>query len=77
MDSGLKIGMKLEIPNPDDNSTYWIASVRMICGDLLLIRTAGYNDSSGDSWLNVKENEFHEVGWCSSNKKKLIPPKSK
>ncbi|KAG8186556.1 hypothetical protein JTE90_020859 [Oedothorax gibbosus] len=75
LDSGLKIGMKLEIPNPDDNSTYWLASVRMICGDLLLIRTAGYNDSSGDSWLNVKENEFHEIGWCSSNKKKLIPPK--
>lgn len=77
LDSGLKIGMKLEVPNPGDSSTYWLASVRMICGDLLLLRTAGFSDSSGDNWFTVKESEFHPIGWCSANKKKLYPPKSK
>lgn len=76
MQSGFKVGMKLEIPNPEDKSSYWLASVVMTCGELLSLRYVGYGDDrSGDFWINIKSWEFHPVGWCSANSKKLLPPK--
>ncbi|GBN98502.1 Scm-like with four MBT domains protein 2, partial [Araneus ventricosus] len=77
LESGFKVGMKLEIPNPDDGTVYWPASVIMTCGDLLTLRYVGYGDDrSADFWFNIKSGEFHPIGWCSSNSKKLHPPKA-
>nr|XP_042900715.1 scm-like with four MBT domains protein 2 [Parasteatoda tepidariorum] len=76
LESGFKVGMKLEIPSSDDGSSYWVASVIMTCGELLSLRFAGYGeDRSADFWFNIKSGEVHPVGWCSANKKKLWPPK--
>ncbi|KAF8767845.1 Scm-like with four MBT domains protein 2 [Argiope bruennichi] len=77
LESGFKVGMKLEIPNPEDGSMYWPASVIMTCGDLLTLRYVGYGDDrSADFWFNIKSGEFHPIGWCSTNSKKLHPPKA-
>ncbi|GFS85109.1 scm-like with four MBT domains protein 2 [Nephila pilipes] len=76
LESGFKVGMKLEVPNPDDRTTYWPASVKMTCGDLLSLRYIGYGDDrSADFWFNIKSGEFHPIGWCLANSKKLYPPK--
>ncbi|GFY45916.1 scm-like with four MBT domains protein 2 [Trichonephila inaurata madagascariensis] len=76
IESGFKVGMKLEVPNPDDRTTYWPASVIMTCGDLLTLRYVGYGDDrSADFWFNIKSGEFHPIGWCSRNSKNLSPPK--
>lgn len=76
LESGFKVGMKLEVPNPDDPTNYWLASVIMTCGPLLSLRYVGYGDDrSADFWFRVKSGEFHPVGWSSANGKKLWPPK--
>ncbi|XP_054723713.1 scm-like with four MBT domains protein 1 [Uloborus diversus] len=68
--------MKLEILNQETKDVYWIASVVMTCGELLTLRFFGYgNDRSADFWFNAKSGEFHPIGWCSANNKKLWPPK--
>ncbi|GIX72585.1 scm-like with four MBT domains protein 2, partial [Caerostris extrusa] len=73
--SGFKVGMKLEVPNPEDSAMYWPASVIMTCGDLLTLRYLGYGDDrSADFWFNIKTGEFHPIGWCAFNSKKLKPP---
>ncbi|GIX76142.1 scm-like with four MBT domains protein 2 [Caerostris darwini] len=75
LESGFKVGMKLEVPNPEDSAMYWPASVIMTCGDLLTLRYLGYGDDrSADFWFNIKTGEFHPIGWCASNFKKLKPP---
>ncbi|XP_054710645.1 scm-like with four MBT domains protein 1 [Uloborus diversus] len=76
LNTGLQIGMKLEILNQETKDVYWIASVVMTCGELLTLRFFGYgNDRSADFWFNAKSGEFHPIGWCSANNKKLWPPK--
>lgn len=68
--------MQLEIPNPDTKDTYWRASIKMICGDLLSLSYVGCgDDKSCDIWCDVKSNEYHFAGWCKTNSKKLFPPK--
>uniref|UniRef100_A0A8B9JR16 Mbt domain containing 1 n=1 Tax=Astyanax mexicanus TaxID=7994 RepID=A0A8B9JR16_ASTMX len=42
-----------------------------------LLRYEGFdNDSSHDFWCNMCVPEIHPVGWCASNGKPLVPPKS-
>lgn len=75
LESGFKVGMQLEVPHREKGECYWIASVVMTCGELLSLRYIGYGDDrSGDFWFNIKSGEFHPVGWCKANFKKLYPP---
>lgn len=67
--------MKLEVPNKDDTSTFWVASVVMTCGPLLRLRYEGYeDDSSADYWCDLSTSEVHPIGWCAQNDKTLQPP---
>ncbi|KFM72096.1 Scm-like with four MBT domains protein 2, partial [Stegodyphus mimosarum] len=76
LESSFKVGMKLEILNSEDKNYYWLATVVMICGELLSLRYAGYGDDrSADFWFDIKSGGFYPVGWCAANNKKLRPPK--
>lgn len=84
-------GLKVEVRNtdtepisPDGLSNgggvtegYWIASVVKFAGYYVLLRYEGFaNDSSKDFWVNIFTNAIHPVGWCASQGKVLIPPKT-
>ena len=79
-------GLKVEVRNTDtdlvsnDGHTtegYWIASVVKFAGYYVLLRYEGFaNDSSKDFWVNIFTNAIHPVGWCASQGKVLIPPKT-
>lgn len=69
-------GMELEIPNSEPKDTYWRASVKTACGNLLYLHYAGLGeDRSCDFWFDVRSNKYYNVGWCKENSKKLFPPK--
>eukprot|EP00794_Sanderia_malayensis_P006132 gene6132-6840_t len=70
-------GMKLEVPNQDSSSTYWLATVIAKSGPLILLRYEGYqDDNSADFWCNSRSSEIHPVGWCAKTKHALRPPKA-
>lgn len=76
LESGFQMGMKMEVPNKEEEDQYWVASVIMTCGPLLSIRYVGYGDDrSADFWLDVKSGDIHPIGWCHKNNKVLSPPK--
>ena len=71
-------GMKLEVPNQDSSSTYWLATVVAKAGPLILLRYEGYQgDNSADFWCNSQSSEIHPVGWCAKTKHALRPPKGR
>ncbi|XP_022258073.1 polycomb protein Sfmbt-like, partial [Limulus polyphemus] len=80
----ITVGMKIEVENRDcDNfgnlfpSFYWIASVVKIAGYMALLRYEGFGlDDSKDFWVNLCLESIHPVGWCASQGKPLIPPKT-
>ena len=82
----VSLGLKVEVRNTDRLSTpnsklpqevYWIASVVKIAGYFVLLRYEGFgNDDSKDFWLNIFTTQAHPVGWCASQSKVMIPPKS-
>ncbi|UYV75862.1 MBTD1 [Cordylochernes scorpioides] len=80
----ITVGIKLEIENTDcENLTklfpsfYWIASVIRIEGYYAMLRYEGFEtDSTKDFWVNLCSDAVHPVGWCASQGKPLIPPKS-
>ncbi|XP_013794742.1 scm-like with four MBT domains protein 1 [Limulus polyphemus] len=75
LESGLKVGAKVEIPNPDCPGTYWVASMVMTCGPLLLLRYLGFGtDRSADFWCDLTSSEVHPLGWCQDNGKEKCPP---
>ncbi|XP_064488102.1 scm-like with four MBT domains protein 2 isoform X2 [Ornithodoros turicata] len=77
LESGLKAGMKLEVPTPDAPGYYWLASVVTTCGPLLSLRYLGYGaDRSADFWFDVSSNEVHPLGWCAQHQKPLRPPQA-
>ena len=44
---------------------------------MVQLRYEGFgNDSSHDFWINISTTQVHPVGWCASQGKALIPPKS-
>lgn len=69
--------MQLEIPNSEQKDTYWRASIKMICGDLLSLIFLGCDEDklSDRFWFDIKSNEYHFAGWCQANSKILFPPK--
>ncbi|XP_060607615.1 scm-like with four MBT domains protein 1 [Ruditapes philippinarum] len=75
LQSGFIRGMKLEVPNKSDPSTFWVASVLMTCGPLLRLRYDGYGEeSSGDFWCDLNTTDIHPIGWSAQNGKNLQPP---
>ncbi|XP_076304706.1 scm-like with four MBT domains protein 2 isoform X2 [Tachypleus tridentatus] len=75
LESGLKVGAKVEISNPDCPGTYWVASIVMTCGPLLLLRYLGFGtDRSADFWCDLTSSEVHPLGWCQDNGKEKCPP---
>lgn len=78
LQSGIEIGMSLEVPIPkkenEENINYWVASIVMACGPLLRLRYFGGDDRSLEFWFNLTKEAAHELGWCIKNNKKLEPP---
>ncbi|KAJ7379363.1 Scm-like with four mbt domains [Desmophyllum pertusum] len=74
---GFVPGMKLECMDRTslETDTYWVATVVMASGPLLLLRYDGYEDDrSGDFWCDAASEELQHVGWCARNNNILIPP---
>lgn len=78
LQSGIEIGMSLEVPNGkstnNEDISYWIGSIVMACGPLLRLRYFGGDDRSLEFWFNLTKEAAHEVGWCEKNGKQLQPP---
>lgn len=77
LQSGIEIGMSLEVPipkNADQEIKYWVASIVMACGPLLRLRYFGGDDRSLEFWFNLTKEAAHELGWCTKNSKELVPP---
>ncbi|KAH6936687.1 hypothetical protein HPB50_020594 [Hyalomma asiaticum] len=78
------VGMKVEVENRDCESFkhisttfYWIATVVKIAGYMAKLRYEGFGlDDSKDFWVNLCVDPVYPVGWCASQGKPLIPPKT-
>ena len=58
-----------------ETDTYWVASVVMSSGPLLLLRYDGYDDDrSGDFWCDAASEDLQPIGWCARTNNILIPP---
>lgn len=74
---GFVPGMKLESMDRTslETDTYWVATVVMASGPLLLLRYDGYEDDrSGDFWCDAASDDLQPIGWCARNNTILIPP---
>ncbi|XP_039627071.1 scm-like with four MBT domains protein 1 isoform X1 [Polypterus senegalus] len=75
LQNGFSSGMKLEVGNKGDPDTYWVATVIMTCGQLLLLRYDGYGDDRrADFWCDIMTADVHPLGWCGQNNKAFRPP---
>lgn len=78
LQSGIEIGMSLEVPNGkstnNEEISYWIGSIVMACGPLLRLRYFGGDDRSLEFWFNLTKEAAHELGWSAKNAKSLQPP---
>lgn len=86
--SKVVVNMKVEVENTDCESghqaavgsvphAFWVATVLQIQGYKALLRYEGFDDdASHDFWVNLCSSEVHNVGWCATRGKPLIPPKS-
>lgn len=78
------VGMKVEVENRDcENfkhiftSFYWIATVVKIAGYMARLRYEGFGmDDCKDFWVNLCVDAVYPVGWCASQGKPLIPPRT-
>lgn len=79
LQSGFVQGMKLEVPNRADPSTYWVATVVTTCGPLLRLRYDAYKDDDplAEFWCDRATADIHQIGWCALNGKNLEPPEGK
>ena len=75
----------MEVENTDtrqyaknrDPKFYWIGTVISLMGYKARLRYEGYgDDDSKDFWVNIGAEDVHPVGYCASNKKTLIPPRT-
>lgn len=74
---GFVPGMKLESLDRTslETDTYWVATVVMSSGPLLLLRYDGYDDDrSGDFWCDAASEDLQPIGWCARTNNILIPP---
>ncbi|EDO34899.1 predicted protein, partial [Nematostella vectensis] len=76
--SGFRRGMKVEAKDYKSNSgTYWVATIIMVSGPLLLLRFDGYgNDRSEDFWCDASTPDVQPIGWCAKTNTILIPPQA-
>lgn len=89
--SKVVVNMKVEVENTDCDSgqqatmghvphSFWVATVLQIRGYKALLRYEGFDDTEEearhDFWVNLCSSEVHNVGWCATRGKPLIPPKS-
>lgn len=73
---GFEPGMKLEVPNKDYKSTYWLATIIAKATPLILVRYEGFKENNNaDFWCNTLTDDIHPVGWCARSKHALKPPK--
>ncbi|XP_028513995.1 scm-like with four MBT domains protein 2 isoform X2 [Exaiptasia diaphana] len=77
-ESGFKSGMKVEAKDQtSSNDSYWVATIVMVSGPLLLLRFDGYNeDRSGDFWLDASSELLQPIGWCAKTNNILVPPEA-
>ncbi|RXG51953.1 Polycomb protein Sfmbt [Armadillidium vulgare] len=70
-------GMKVEVSCGEESlmkDAFWVATVIALYAKL---RFEGFvDDSSKDIWVDLCSEEVHPVGWCATQGKPLIPPKS-
>ncbi|KAK3739524.1 hypothetical protein QZH41_016199, partial [Actinostola sp. cb2023] len=76
--SGFEPGMKVEAKDQTSSSdSYWVATVVMVSGPLLLLRFDGYDeDRSGDFWFDCACELIQPIGWCAKTNTILIPPEA-
>lgn len=76
LQSGLREGMMLEVPNRTNPSTYWMASIVMACGPLLRLRFVGQEgDKTQDFWCDLTKVQVYPLGWCREHHLHLQPPR--
>ena len=71
-----KVGMKLEIEDPKQDSTVSIATVITVLGPRVRLRFDGCNKPE-DVWQLVDSDKIHPVGWCEGNGGVLKQPTGK
>ncbi|XP_045124410.1 MBT domain-containing protein 1-like isoform X5 [Portunus trituberculatus] len=76
----MSAGMKVEVGCGEEGVTkdaYWVATVIAIGGFKAKLRFEGFvEDSSKDFWVDLCSEEVHPVGWCATQGRPLIPPRS-
>jgi len=76
LQSGLREGMMLEVPNRTNPNTYWMASIVMACGPLLRLRFVGQEgDRTQDFWCDLTKAQVYPLGWCREHHLHLQPPR--
>ncbi|CAL4183649.1 unnamed protein product, partial [Meganyctiphanes norvegica] len=73
-------GMKVEVACGDEGiskDAYWVATVISVAGYKAKLRFEGFvDDDSKDFWVSLCGEGVHPVGWCATQGRPLIPPKS-
>ncbi|KAG8035732.1 hypothetical protein G9C98_001388 [Cotesia typhae] len=78
----ITVGMKVEVENTDCDEvceafpdSFWVATVLRISGYKALLRYEGFGQNSEkDFWVSLCSSDIHQVGWCATIGKPLIPP---
>lgn len=73
-------GMKVEVACGEEAVTkdaFWVATVISIAGYKAKLRFEGFvEDHSKDFFVDLCSEEVHPVGWCATQGRPLIPPRS-
>lgn len=70
----MKVEAKDQLSSDD---SYWVATIVMVSGPLLLLRFDGYDDDpSKDFWLDASSELLQPIGWCDKTNNILIPPEA-
>ncbi|XP_042215637.1 MBT domain-containing protein 1-like isoform X2 [Homarus americanus] len=76
----MSAGMKVEVACGEEGVTkdaFWVATVVAIAGYKAKLRFEGFvEDSSKDIWVDLCSEEVHPVGWCATQGRPLIPPRT-
>nr|XP_053653554.1 polycomb protein Sfmbt-like [Cherax quadricarinatus] len=76
----MSAGMKVEVACGEEGVTkdaFWVATVVTISGYKAKLRFEGFvEDSSKDFWVDLCSEEVHPVGWCATQGRPLIPPRT-
>ncbi|KAK3878855.1 hypothetical protein Pcinc_016543 [Petrolisthes cinctipes] len=76
----MSAGMKVEVGCGVEavaKDAFWVATVIAISGYKAKLRFEGFvEDSSKDFWVDLCSEEVHPVGWCATQGRPLIPPRT-